>query len=344
MRSLATSVEALLPSLLDAYGPPGRDRGVRAVLRRALRGSGSLSEDASGNLRLHRPGRGPRLLLVAPMDVPGVIVTRIEASGLGRVSLLGGRGTAEWIGATVRFEDGTAALLGYDRGKGGKDSAAEPEAEQLFLEAGLKPKEASRRIPVGSVAAALDRPARLGALWCAANIDNRAGCAAVTAAVKAVRAPRYDLHVVFTAQSELGARGAQTSTFGLDPDWAVVVEVAHVDGKDGTGAALGEGPCLGLKEEGFVAHPEVLARLRRAASAARVSPQWIVRDGGASDARFVRAARIGVPTGLVAIPARRSGGVSAVAHEGDIAKTAALIAKLISMPDPGSKKSKGARP
>ena len=349
MRSLATSVEALLPPLLDAYGPPGRERGVRAVLRRVLRGSGSMSEDASGNLRLHRPGRGPKLLLVAPMDVPGLIVTRVEPSGLGRVSLLGGRSAAEWIGANVRFEDGTAGLVGYDLSKAGKDSPTEPDPDQLFLETGLKPKEASRAIPVGSVGAAEDRPARLGALWCAANLDNRAGCAALAAAVKAVRSARYDLHVVFTAQSELGARGAQTGTFGVDPDWAVVVEVSHVDGKDSSGVTLGQGPCLGLKEEGYVAHPEVLARLRRAASAARITTQWIVRDGGSSDARAVRATRIGVPTGLVAIPARRSGGVSSVAHEGDIARTAGLIARLLSMPDPGSrgtpgkKKSKGAR-
>ena len=343
MRSLATSVEALLPPLLDAYGPPGRERGVRAVLRRALRGSGSLSEDASGNLHLHRPGRGPKLLLVAPMDVPGVIVTRVESSGLGRVSLLGGRGAAEWIGATIRLEDGTACLLGFDRAKTGKDSPGEPEAEQLFLETGLPPKEAARKIPVGSVGAVEERSIRLGALWSAANLDNRAGCAALAAAVKAVRSPRYDLHVVFTAQSELGARGAQTGTFGVDPDWAVVVEVSHVDAKDSSGAELGKGPCLGLKEEGFVAHPEVLARLRRAASAARIPTQWIIRDGGGSDARSVRAARIGVPTGLIAIPARRSGGVSSLAHDTDIARTAGLVAKLLSMPDPGPKKSKGAR-
>jgi endoglucanase len=340
VRSLAKSVEALLPSFLDAYGPPGRERGVRATLRRALRGAGSISEDVSGNLRLHRPGRGPKLLIVAPMDVPGVIVTRVEVSGLGRISLLGGRTAAEWIGATVRFEDGPDGLVGYERGKGGKDSPADPEADQLFVETGLKPKEASRRLPVGSVGAAQDRPARLGSLWCAANLDNRAGCAAVAAAVKAVRSPRYDLHVVFTAQSELGARGAQTSTFGVDPDWAVVVEVAHVDGKDASGIQLGQGPCLGLKEEGFVAHPEVLAKLRRAAKAARVPTQWIIRDTGSTDARHVRAARIGVPTGLVAIPARKSGGLSSLAHENDIARTADLMARLISAPDT---KSKGAR-
>ena len=339
MKSLAASVGTLLPPLLDAYGPPGRERGVRAVLRRALRDAGSMSEDASGNLRLHRPGRGPRVLLVAPMDVPGVIVTRVESSGLARVSLLGGRSATEWVGAGVQFEDGTTGLLGFERGKGGKDSGGEPEAEQLFLETGLKPKEASRALPVGSVGAAQERAVRLGQLWCAANLDNRAGCAALAAAVKAAGGTRYDLHVVFTAQSELGARGAQTSTFGIDPDWAVVVEVAHVDGKDAA-AVPGQGPCLGLKEEGFVAHPEVLARLKRAASAARVTTQWLVRDGGGTDARSVRAARIGVPTGLVAIPARRSGGVSSMAHDGDIVQAATLVHRLITMPD---SKTKGGR-
>ncbi len=339
MRSLASSVDALLPDLLSAYGPPGRETGVRAALRRALQGAGSLTEDATGNLHLHRPGKGPKLLLAAHMDAPGVIVTRMDGSGSGRVALLGIRGPAELIGATLRFEDGARAVLGYDRSKSAKDGA-ELEADQLFLEAGLRAKEAARRIPVGAVAALEDRPVRLGDLWCAANLDNRAGCAAVVAALRVARASQYDLHVVFSAQSDLGARGAITGAFGIDPEVGIVVDVAHTDSRDTTGITLGQGPCLGLKEEGYLAHPKALEIVKRAAAAARIKTQWLIRESEGSDARAIRATRAGVPTALLAIPARRSGGPMSFVHARDVAQTADLVARVLTTPAP---KSKGGR-
>ena len=338
MKSIAASVDALLPSFLTAYGPPGREAGIRATLRRSLRGLGTLTEDRTGNLLLHKPGKGPRLLLAVSMDAPGVIVTRIEGTGLGRVTLLGGRAPAELIGATILFEEGGRALLGYDRGRGSKDGA-ELEPDQLFLETGLGPKEAGRRFPVGTVGAIQDEPFRLGELWCAANLDNRAGCAAVVAALRGTGVIRYDLHVAFTVQSDLGARGAITGTFGIDPEIGVVVDVAHADPKEAGGPSLGKGPCLGLKEEGYLAHPLVLELLKRAATAARVKTQWLIRESEGSDARAVRASRAGVPTALLAIPARRSGGPISLVHARDLVDTANLVARLLTTPP--SKQPKG---
>ncbi|HYR53195.1 MAG TPA: hypothetical protein VET83_11375, partial [Candidatus Dormibacteraeota bacterium] len=96
-----TSLDTLLPALSEAYGPPGREAGIRQALRKALRGMGALSEDALGSLHLHIPGRGKRLLLTAHMDAPGLIVTRVDGSGLARLSILGPMSAADWIGAVV---------------------------------------------------------------------------------------------------------------------------------------------------------------------------------------------------------------------------------------------------
>ncbi len=328
MSSLDSTIDSLLPPLLSAYGPPGREEGVRAVLRRALRGLGQIHEDAGGNLHLRRPGRGPRLLIACHMDAPGAIVTRVDATGLGRVALLGNRNPAELVGAMVRFDDGSRAMLGYDRSRAAKD-AGEIDADSLFLETGLGATEARRRVPVGAVLALEDRPARVGEVWFAANLDNRAGCAAVVAALRSARAARYDLHAVFTAQSDVGARGAITGAYGVDPEIAVVVDVAHLDSKSGDEVEVGKGPCIGLKEEGYVAHPDALALAKRAAASARVKTQWLIREAEGSDARAIRATRMGVPTVLVAIPARKSGGAVSWVHARDVSQTAKLLAHLL---------------
>ena len=326
------ALEGLLKSLIPAYGPPGRETGVRAALRGALRGRGRVTEDALGNLHLHVEGRGPRLLVVAAMDAPGVIVTRHESNGTARIDILGGRTASELIGATIVFAEGDRALVAYDRPSNGKDSGA-PEPSSLYLVTGLDKAALAKRLPVGSVGMIESRVERLGDQWRSPSLDNRAGAAALVAALSRTKRAPYDLHVVFSAQSELGSRGALTGAFGVEPDLAVVVEVAHVsDGKDHSNVTLGEGPCVGLKEHGYVAHPRGLDLARKAAKAARVPIQYLVREDGSTDAGAVRRAGAGVPTVLIAIPAKRTGGPDSLVHARDLEQTVNLVARLIATP------------
>jgi endoglucanase len=271
------------------------------------------------------------------MDAPGVIVTRVDSSGLARLSILGQTSAADWIGATVTLNGTARGVVGWDRPKDSKETR-EVEPEALYLETGLGDRRASKEIAVGTVGALLDRAEKLGNLWCGGNLDNRAGCAAILAAIKNARGVRNDLHVVFSAQSDLGARGAATSAFGIEPDVAVVLDVAFVGESKGSGdIALGKGPCLGLKEEGYLPHPAALALVKRAAKAARVPHQWLIRESGGSDARTVRAARSGVPTALVAIPARKTGGPRVFIHASDLEQTVKLLRGVLTTPYTGEK-------
>ena len=361
----AVSLPSTLSPLLTAYGPPGREAGVRQALRRLLRGAGSFSEDATGNLHLHAGGGGARLLVTAHMDAPGVIVTKVDpASGLARLGILGGRRAVELIGATVRFEDGRLAIVTADR-SAAKDG--ELDADALSLESGAgkhssrKGRSSARRatgngahgthLEVGDVAALEDRPSRLGDLWCAANLDNRAGCAALAAALRSARRSRFDVTAVFTAQSDLGSRGATTAAYGIEPEIAIVVDVAHVgDGKETSGFAVGKGPGVALKESGFLAHPEALELVRRAARAAGTPLQYLIRENEGSDARAIRMSRTGVPTAMIAIPARRSGGLWSLVHADDLAQVSQLISAILTLAPKGagtktrrSRRGKGGR-
>jgi putative aminopeptidase FrvX len=339
-RPRSSHLDTLLPSLSQAYGPPGRETEIRRALRRAVRGLGEAREDALGNLHLRVPGKGRRVLLTAHMDAPGVIVTRVDSAGLARISILGTLGASDLIGAAVALDGEARGVIGWDRPRDSKDGR-EIEADQLFLETGLGGREAARRVPVGDVGALADSAERIGGLWCGANLDNRAGCAAIVAALRGARAIRNELHVVFSAQSDLGARGAATSAYGIDPDVAVVVDVAFVGESKGTGdIALGKGPCVGLKEEGYLPHPLALDFVKRAAKAARIQPQWLIRETAGSDARTVRASRAGVPTALVAIPARRTGGPRMLIHAGDLEQAVQWIRQIVTTPYTGEKGSR----
>lgn len=339
----AATLPSTLTPLLTAYGPPGRETGVRQAVRRLLKGAGAFSEDATGNLHVHAGGSGARLLITAHMDAPGIIVTKVDAaSGAARLGILGGRRAAELVGATVRFEDGRLALVTADRSGAAKDG--ELDADALSLESGAGASKGRKaggakgaRLEVGEVAAMDDRPTRLGDLWCAANLDNRAGCAALVAALRSARGSRFDVTAVFAAQSDLGSRGATTAAYGASPEIAIVVDVAHVgDGKETSGFAVGKGPGVALKESGFLAHPEALELVRRAARAARTPLQYLIRENEGSDARAIRMSRTGVPTALIAIPARRSGGIWSLVHANDMAQVSQLIAAILTLAPKGA--------
>jgi endoglucanase len=334
--------------LLTAYGPPGRETGVRQALRRILRGTGTFSEDAIGNLHLRTGGNGARLLITAHMDAPGIIVTKVDSgTGAARLGILGGRRASELVGATVRFEDGRLAVVTTDRA-GGKDG--DMDADALSLEGGAGAGRSSgrkrtaspngtrgARLEVGDVAGMDDRPTRLGDLWCAANLDNRAGCAALAAALRTARRSRFDVTAVFAAQSDLGSRGATTAAFGAEPELAIVIDVAHVgDNKETSGFAVGKGPGLALKESGFLAHPDALELVRRAARAAKTPLQYLIRENEGSDARAIRMSRSGVPTAMIAIPARRSGGLWSLVHANDLAQVSQLISAILTLAPKGA--------
>ncbi|HEV8128681.1 MAG TPA: hypothetical protein VGQ14_03400, partial [Candidatus Eisenbacteria bacterium] len=191
-------LDSTLEALLAAFGPPGREAGVRDTLRGLLRGAGRIEEDATGNLHVRREGPGRRLLLAAHMDAPGVIVTRLEGdSGQARITMLGSRKPVELVGASIRFERDRIGVVSWERKDG-----SEPDADSLFLETGLG-KRAKTEFDVGDVGAIDDRPGRLGDLWGSSNLDNRAGCAALVQALTKARGSRHDVHAVFTAQSDL---------------------------------------------------------------------------------------------------------------------------------------------
>jgi putative aminopeptidase FrvX len=86
---------------------------------------------------------------------------------------------------------------------------------------------------------------------------------------------------------------------------------------------------VALKEQGFLAHPEMLELVRKAARSARVPLQYAIREGEGSDARAVRAARTGVPTAAILIPAKRSGGIWSLVHARDLEQTVALIGAIL---------------
>ena len=142
---------------------------------------------------------------------------------------------------------------------------------------------------------------------------------------------------VATTQEEISYKsggGASTSTFGLEPDAAVVVDVTHatdhpsVDKKEHGDVELGKGPVL---TRGAVTNPVLYERLARAAREADLPFQVLASPSSTgTDADSIYTSRAGVATAIVSVPDRYMHTPNQMVSSRDVEGAAEVIAEMLS--------------
>lgn len=317
-----------LQALCGAFGPSGQEGEAANVIEELARPyGGETSRDALGNLIVHLPGQGAKVMFAAHMDTIGLMVTHIEDSGFLRVGKLGGVDPRDVLGAPVRFQNVVFGAVYEDDELGD----AKREIGHLYVDIGAKDKEeALRRIRVGDVAVLATIPRVSGRAVMGPYLDNRAGCCAMLWAMELLQHSENDLYFVFTTQEEVGTRGAQTAAFAIDPDYAVVADVTIADDVPGSkhtcSAKCGGGAAIKVMDSAVICHPEMVRLLRELAEEQNIPYQMDVMSGGGTDGGPIHKSRAGVLTGGVSIPCRNTHCPQEVAYLEDIEAAARLMA------------------
>jgi endoglucanase len=138
---------------------------------------------------------------------------------------------------------------------------------------------------------------------------------------------------VATVQEEVGLRGAITSTYNIQPDVGIAVDVAHTTDYPGSDkvkvgeVSLGKGPVL---DRGANINPRLWKLLVDTAKKAKIPVQLLAAPGGTgTDANAMQLSRGGVATALVGIPNRYMHTPSEVISLSDAEKAARLIAATV---------------
>jgi putative aminopeptidase FrvX len=137
--------------------------------------------------------------------------------------------------------------------------------------------------------------------------DDRAGCA--VAALLAEEDYPVDLYLSFSAQEEVGLRGARVAAYRIEPDLAIALEGTVCDdtpkGKDVSSTTeLGKGPAVTLMDHSFIADQRLVRLLIDQAQAHGIPFQFKQPGVGGTDAGAIHLARAGVPAVAVAVPCR----------------------------------------
>ena len=343
----------LLRRLSAARGVSGREEAARALIVDAIESHvEDLRVDALGNVLARKPGDAgddlPRVMLTAHMDEIGFMLRSIDADGLLRFYPVGGVDARILPGLRVSVgAEGLPGVILWRPIHFGREQKALP-LDQLRIDIGARDRaDAAGLVKPGDMITFAGDFAQPDADSVRGKaLDNRAGCALLVELLQGEAWP-CDVLAAFTTQEEIGLRGAQVAARALQPDLAIVLEStpAHdlpdlradtderaVGPAPNPATRQGAGPALTVMDRSMITDPRLLAWLRRVAAAQDIPVQLKSMSGGGTDGGAVHLAGSGVPTAVVAMPARYIHGPAALLRVSDYEHTLALLrAALIAL-------------
>jgi endoglucanase len=327
----------LLQALTAAFGPSGREDEIRRLIAQTARPwADEIREDTLGSLIVRRRGSGPearKIMIAAHMDEIGVLITHIDEEGFLRCAPVGAFNLAKREGQRLRLAGGLNAVLARQYLEPGREK---PENHQYYLDTGLTKAEVLRAgVQIGDMAVAATDFYETERTVTAKALDNRLGCYVLLETLRQVRSP-HDLYFVFTAQEEVGSRGAKTAAFALEPDLALSVDTTPANDLPRTPVVtmrLGAGPAVKVMDAAIVVAPALKDWLARLATENGIDFQWEILRRGGTDAGPIHLSRGGVPTAGIALPVRYLHSQAETAAKEDARRAVKLLVKSLETVD-----------
>lgn len=330
-------MDTLLNQLLTTPGVSGFEERVRTVIESAVDGYAHTSVDEAGNLLATVGSGSPALLFAAHMDETGFLVTSITDDGFLRFRKLGAVDDTVLAGAlvTVHGENGDLpGLIGIRPPHlgGGRSMPA----DSFVIDIGAASSaEAQQMGATPLVPASFRREPRIlgGDTINCRSLDDRFGCYALVRACEYAAAHTPGCRVVFawTAQSEVGLRGARSLLHALDYDVAIPVDACESSSdRDGdytvTPLSPGDGPALRLVDDASIASRPLAQWLMRLAGRHNIA----LRSGAAGGSTDgVPLQEAGVPMVPLTIPMRYVHSLAETASISDIEAVTTLLKRIM---------------
>lgn len=302
-----STLKEFTKKLTLCYGVSGNEDKVREIIKKEI--SSFVDEiytDNLGSLIARKKGSGKKILFAAHMDEIGLIITHIDKKGFLRFAPIGGVSPTISIGQRVMFKNGLKGVIGMEF-KDIKPGSLIP-LKKMFIDIGVNnDKEAEKKVNIGDMACFNNEFVELNNRWISKAMDDRIGCVVLVEAAKKLEKCKNDIYFVFTVQEEVGLRGARTSSYSVNPDLAIAVDVtATGDTPKGLTMAidLSKGPALKIMDNSIIVTDNVKKFMKKAADKKKISIQNEILQFGGTDAGAMQMTKGGIPSGCVSIPTR----------------------------------------
>jgi tetrahedral aminopeptidase len=343
-------MDPLLKKILDASGISGYEKEISGIMKQELKKiCPEVSIDNFGNVIAKNFPAGksgkPRkkIMLAAHMDEVGFLVKHINKEGFINFIKVGGMDDRILLGQRVIVKAKKGDVRGVIGSKPPhvlkEEEAKRPSKyDEMFIDIGCRNlEEAQKKVEIAdSIVFDADSGHLNEDLYYGKAIDDRVGCFALIKIMEKLKVSA-EVYAVATVQEEVGLKGARTSSFLIDPDFALAIDTAVAGDTPGireneSALKLGNGVAITIIEasgRGLIVNEKIKELFIETAKLNKIKYQVDVIEGGMTDGAMIYMNRQGIPTGVLAIPTRYIHSSTGVFNLKDLDATIELAVKVI---------------
>ena len=326
-----TTIE-LLEKLTSPAGVAGEENSSFEALKGLFSLYGDVSCDDTGNIFIHKKGKGKHILLDAHLDTIGFVVTGITNDGFVRLTKVGGvdMRTVEGMELTLHGkEDVYGVVCTVPPHLSNGESKVSTDGT-CVADIGMTKEDAEKVICEGDKASFRASFEKLGENRVSATyIDDRGGIAVLLKALEYTNTEN-EITLVCSAQEETGGTGATCAAFNADADLSLSVDVSFATTPDSSAKECGK-----MNGGAMIGYSPILCReysdlLVDIAKEKNIPYQKEIMNGRTgTNADHITISKGGVPSALVSLPQRYMHTPVEVADIRDIENCAKLIAEFL---------------
>jgi endoglucanase len=340
-------MDEILKKILSAAGISGYEKEIAEILKAEFKKScDNVEIDAFGNV-IARKGTGKKkIMLAAHMDEIGLVVKHITKEGYLHFIKIGGIDDRILPGQRVIIKTKKADIVGIIGTKPPhlqkeEDKNKPLKYEDMFIDIGVGTRrDAQRRVRRVSIGDAVIFEPSFGRLsdklYYGKAVDDRVGCFALVKIMEKLKVNAC-VYAVATAQEEVGLKGARTSSFRINPDFAIAIDTTIAGDtpqikETDSSLKLGEGVAITIIEasgRGVIVNEKIKDLFIATAKANKIKYQVSILEGGMTDGAMIYMNREGISTGVLSIPSRYVHAPCGVFHLDDVNSAVNLAIKFI---------------
>jgi len=333
----------LLNKTTQVPGAPGYEYKVRGFITEQIKGYvDEIYTDPMGNLIAVKKGKSDkRVMVAAHMDEISFIVSHIDEAGFLRFQPLGGFDPKTLTAQRVIIH-GKKDIIGVMGCKPihimtPEEKAKPVKLDEYFIDTGLTAKEVNKIVSVGDTITRERTLIEMGDMVNAKSLDNRVCVFLLMETLRELKKTKipHDLYAVFTVQEEVGLRGAKAATLGIDPDFAINLDVTlacDVPGiqKHETITDLGAGAAIKILDGMTICDYRMVDFMKKTAKKKKIKHQLeILPKGGTDTAAMQQMSSGGSIAGGISVPCRYLHQVIEMTHKQDVRDCIDLLKECI---------------
>lgn len=320
----------LLKKLVNIFSPSGDENLVAEFIKSEIKSYvDEIEVDRLGNLIARKKGNGKKIMVAAHMDQIGLLITDIDEKGFLRFTNIGGVSPFVSLGQRVVFRDGITGVIHMEH----MEDISKLKLDNMYIDIGANSREeAEKKVNIGDSCVYSSQYYEDENRVISGCLDDRIGCYILIETMKGLKESKNDIYFVFTAQEEVGIRGAKTSAYSIDPDFGIAIDIT---GSGDTPKAkrfaigLNKGAAIKVKDQSIIVSPSVKDFMTSTARENNIPYQLEILEHGGTDSGAIHLSRAGVPTGVISVPTRYTHSPCESISKSDVNNCINLLSRLL---------------